>query len=631
MRLTKRIVSIILTVALLMSCVVMTTITTSAAKGDKVYCKASFPVFCYMWIKNTETNNAAWPGVAMESLGDGVYCYEVSGDFDMIIFNNGSGNQTSDAPYPGNNMIYDFAKGTWDVYDLSGAEPIVSCSKNTGSSFVSDTLDVTLTVRNADSAYYTIDGGAQQSITSETVTVTMGNGVAVGSATTLRVVAQNANGTVDQSYTYTKKDAGSITDGSTADALGGYYATNPNGQVGKKTSITVDGDPSEWDSSMIIAQGVANDDPRVYRNSSMHEIPVDDYALYAAWDDSNLYLMWEMANVQDDVAPNDDFPLTQGNLWIYNLPVFFYFSTDPTIEGDGTVATGGTVWDSGITLDAHIDTVVAISTNGSNGPFVYKSNDSGKIEYNDTKHSSIQLKWGNGMLSKNLWGIDKAYGKYNNRKPGDTLDESSAWKDFYAGSKHKKSLDMCYEMAIPLDLLGVSASEIASTGIGLMKVSTFGTSGMNCLPADPSMWDNATGEYSKDPSSSAEKEDADHITVPLARIGALLPGGTPVVKPTTPTPTQAPQTVPATQPATQAPTTPVNPGALLIGDADNDGQVTITDATYVQRYLAKLATANINLKAADADEDDDIAIVDATYIQRWLAKLPTSTCVGQYV
>ena len=39
-------------------------------------------------------------------------------------------------------------------------------------------------------------------------------------------------------------------------------------------------DLSDWDSSMIIAQGVANDDPRVYMPSSMHEQPWDAYALY---------------------------------------------------------------------------------------------------------------------------------------------------------------------------------------------------------------------------------------------------------------------------------------------------------------------------------------------------------------
>ncbi len=71
---------------------------------------------------------------------------------------------------------------------------------------------------------------------------------------------------------------------------------------------------ADWDSSMLIAQGAANDDPRVYRPNSMYEVPIDLYALYGAYDDDNLYLMWEMTNVQDVVDTGDDYPLSQGHL-----------------------------------------------------------------------------------------------------------------------------------------------------------------------------------------------------------------------------------------------------------------------------------------------------------------------------
>ena len=63
------------------------------------------------------------------------------------------------------------------------------------------------------------------------------------------------------------------------------YATNPNG-FGQYKTIN---DFSDWSEDMIIAQGVANDDARIFRGS--HEGPVyDTYALYGAWDDDNLYL-----------------------------------------------------------------------------------------------------------------------------------------------------------------------------------------------------------------------------------------------------------------------------------------------------------------------------------------------------
>lgn len=614
-KLSKRVLSLVIAILILTSlCTVALTV--SAADGTTVYFKNTAnwsTVNAYYWPKGGD-GPVAWPGTAMTNDGEGIFSINVPAGNDCIIFNNG-GTQTDDLDIPGGNYIFDYSTLKWDPYNPGPKMPSVTASKKDGSSFKGDTLDVTITVTDADSASYSVDGGASKSFTG-TATVTVGAGVAYNSTTTISVTATNANGTTTKTFTYTKKEAGVIQgDGSTAPALDGYYATNPNGQVGKQASITVDGSVSEWDSSMLIAQGVANDDPRVYRDSSMHEIPIDDYALYAAWDNSNLYLMWEMANVQDAVAPGDDFPLTQGDLKIYNLPIFFYLSVDPEIEGDGTVSTGGTIWDSGITLDANVDTVIACSTNGSNGPFVYKAGDDGKIVYNDTIRSSIQLKWGKEMVSKEMWGVDDAYGHWNNRVPGDTLDSSSAWVDFYQNG-HKASLDMCYEMAIPLDLLGISASELTSNGIGIMKVSTYGTSGMNSLPADPATWDNATEEYSKDPSSSHEKEDADHFTVPLARIGKLLDD--PIIKPTS-----------TEKPTTQSPD--IN-DRYMIGDADGDGNIAVTDATLVQRRCANLISdSDIKFAAADVDKDGLLTVMDTTYIQRHLAKIPDSFGIGTWV
>ncbi len=626
-KLSKRALSLVLSILILASlCTVM--ITANAA-GTTVYYKGGnwSTVYCYMWNGSGETKNAEWPGVQMTQNGE-VWEYDANGTYQNVIFNNGSGgtgNQTADLTYPGANNLYNASTGKWEEYFVGPKAPSITASKKDGSSFKSETLDVTITVKDADTASYSVDGGAAKSFT-DTVTVTVGAGVAAGSTTTISVTATNTVGTTTSTFTYTKKQAGVVEgDGSTIPALDGYFSTNPNGQVGKQASITIDGSISDWDSSMLIAQGVANDDPRVYRPNSMYEIAMDDYALYAAWDNTNLYLMWEMANVQDAVAPSDTYPISQGNLWINNMPIFLYFSIDPTIEGDGSTTTDATVWNSGITLDANIDTVIACSTNGSNGPFVYKANDDGKIVYNDTRQSSIQMDWGNEVISTELWGIDEGYGEWNNRVPGDVLDETSKWIDFYKDPEHSKGIDMFYEMAIPLDLLGTSAAELTSNGIGLMKVSTFGTSGMNSLPADPSMWDNAHLDYSGQEPNSREKEDADNITVPLARIGKLLEGGnTPVVPPTPTQPTQPTQ-----------PTTPdVNPtNKYMCGDASLDNTVAVADATMIQRHTAFLSTlVDVAALAADANQDGEITVIDATLVQRYVAKLNDEEYrIGEYL
>lgn len=307
------------------------------------------------------------------------------------------------------------------------------------------------------------------------------------------------------------------------DDLGSHFATNPNGQVGIERTITIDGTPSDWDLSMKIAQNIANNDPRVFAHWSMHEIAIDDYALYAAYDDKNLYLMWEMINMSDVIA-NEDFPKSQGNLWIYNLPIFIFISTEKGKGNGGKMADGGSIWGSGITLEENVDTIIACSTNGANGPFIYHYDEEIGAFPTETEdkgiNSGIALKWGNGILDSEVFGL-KACGS-DNRNIDMDFSDSSEWIDFYSETQHDKELDMTYEMSIPLEKLGLTKDKIIKDGIGIIKVSTFGTSGMNSLPYDKSMSDNAEKPYSKDSSTSMEKEDEDHITCKLARIGGTV-------------------------------------------------------------------------------------------------------------
>ena len=60
----------------------------------------------------------------------------------------------------------------------------------------------------------------------------------------------------------------------------------------------------------------------------------------------------------------------------------------------------------------------------------------------------------------------------------------------------------------------------------------------------------------------------------------------------------------------------------LIGDSDDDGEVTILDATHIQRVLAGLDKHDADYHAAaDVDADGEVSILDATSIQRWLVGL----------
>ena len=57
----------------------------------------------------------------------------------------------------------------------------------------------------------------------------------------------------------------------------------------------------------------------------------------------------------------------------------------------------------------------------------------------------------------------------------------------------------------------------------------------------------------------------------------------------------------------------------LIGDADESGEIDITDATIIKRYVHGLNVDNINLKNADVNNDGEVNEVDANIIKKYIA------------
>ena len=65
----------------------------------------------------------------------------------------------------------------------------------------------------------------------------------------------------------------------------------------------------------------------------------------------------------------------------------------------------------------------------------------------------------------------------------------------------------------------------------------------------------------------------------------------------------------------------VNELPSVLGDVDCDGEISVMDATDIQRYCAlKLELSDAQLKLADTDKDKEVSVMDATRIQRLLAK-----------
>ena len=79
--------------------------------------------------------------------------------------------------------------------------------------------------------------------------------------------------------------------------------------------------------------------------------------------------------------------------------------------------------------------------------------------------------------------------------------------------------------------------------------------------------------------------------------------------------------VPSTQPTTAQPATEPS-GNAVYGDVNGDGDITIVDATLVQKHVAQLETLSADKQIlADVNEDNTISVVDATLIQKYIVQL----------
>lgn len=79
--------------------------------------------------------------------------------------------------------------------------------------------------------------------------------------------------------------------------------------------------------------------------------------------------------------------------------------------------------------------------------------------------------------------------------------------------------------------------------------------------------------------------------------------------------------VPVNAMAAQVDTAAAGEADFKLGDVDNDGTVTILDATTIQLFLAEMRVLSFNETAADTDSSGDVDITDATRIQRFIAEL----------
>ena len=79
--------------------------------------------------------------------------------------------------------------------------------------------------------------------------------------------------------------------------------------------------------------------------------------------------------------------------------------------------------------------------------------------------------------------------------------------------------------------------------------------------------------------------------------------------------------VPSTQPTTAQPATEPS-GNAVYGELNGDGDITVVDATLIQKHVVQLETLSADKQIlADVNEDNTISVVDATLIQKYIVQL----------
>ena len=477
-----------------------------------------------VWAWNTAGNctaAAAWPGDSMTKK-DGKWYWAVPSGKTLptqIIIHQGDDKIGNDDLKYVDKATYHQDGSYTENNDPVPSKPVVSA--NPASTSFTESIQVTLSVEPAATIYYTVDGSnPTTSSTKYTSALTF------TATTTLKAFGVTENGTSGdvKTFTYTKSENPNPgPDPQPGNSLNtDYYKVNPDGKTGTNKTINMSGHPasgalSNWTENELIAQGVARDVAQAYKG--LHERPiVDSYAIYAAYDNDNLYLgvqfvytVWDLGGEGKQPGESKPYNMDGHMVWAFDL--------DPNKSFDGYIGGNGPIWNDqakGAKFNNGVDAVLMCSTKpGVGTPGLFFPTADGHASY-DAAYCKA--------LPKNFYGytdglqpsITHIWGQPFGTEPSALLT-NSGFIDLR--SEIDDSAHTFYEFKLPLSLLGISAEYIKNTGIGVMYLDKYGTSPVGGTPYDPAYFDNVKDEYSYGDNTSKEKEDEDVITYAPARIG----------------------------------------------------------------------------------------------------------------
>ena len=507
-----------------------------------VYCKNTAgwsTVSAYMWVKDTQTNNAAWPGKAMTKVSGttDVWRYEVTNtNWNMIIFNNGSSQeQTTDLNYPGAGYIYDNSTKQWSVYE---PQPTTTPTQGGGTN-PTTAPQPTQGGSTTGKSYVYCENEAGWG----TVTVYMWNSTSDTNAAWPGVAMTNIGGN-EWRYEVPKSFKNVI------------FSNNGQSQT---EDLTFPGKDYMW-----------NNKTKTWSIRDTSPLQISSFATDLASPQYNGTGIILSAEAEGEGTVYYKFSVTFGS----STTVLSDFSTSNkavwTPQTAGTYTLTYDFKDAKGNLNQRTKEYVIEDGSSVVTPFIKTVTPNGG-DIRNGSNVQINVAAGGGKTGTNL-----LFYKYTIKNPSGDISN------------------------VPYYTRNTSYT-FTPTALGLHTL-TVNVQGSDNKTIERSYLFNSVGSV----------------------VPTTPPETQPPVQPTEapPAPTQAPPAPTQAPPApTQAPTDAPAP-TVLYGDADDDGEITIRDVTFIQRFCADIAlTSPLNERNADVDGDDEISIRDATFIQRFIADI----------
>ena len=489
-----------------------------------------------------------WPGVEIDHVEGDIWAYtfpstpaSVSGFLFKHAILTGDSYQTADfSKAPVNGHLYKGAGGEKGkltdegVYSGSPAPKTstVTATPKTGARF-SEEITVSLTASPAVPIHYTTDGSeptASSAVYSAPLTFR--------TTTTLRTLTITDEGVEkSQTFVYTKRETIAAVDGRLNTE---YYHVNPDGKTGSNRTVNAkftkhpntnyqcvaDNALSNWTDDDLICQGVARDIASAFRGK--HEYPViDSYAIYAAYDADNLYLGVQYVYAVWDAGGDGKSDNDRHRPWMMDGRIMLAFDLWADKEFEGVLTNGNTIWDADGQYNLMRNGTDCIwlgntkPTVGTPGLFFPDAN--GTTSYDAPYCVSFGSEPFYGVANGLLPCIEHIWGQGDFGYDPEELRTNDGFTDLIGEVARDKHT--FYEWKFPLSKLGITEQHIKDNGIGVMVIDTYGQGAIGSTPYAPTVFDNAATSYSKDPSTSAEKEDTDIFTYKHARIGGKASSG----------------------------------------------------------------------------------------------------------